>query len=178
MRSCPEVVCGGVGRDKSVLQAGTRRSREVSARIGVTSDEAENAPRLRVANGEDSHESKPPVKRRAETHTGGTQDSSTPVPERWRSRAARIWESYRPEGSNRPGTRRTAVGKAEVAHRRRSSSSCFAERAPHHLTCQPPWRERSGANQPGSPPRCEIAQVMFVRHRPRPPAHHRGPHPR
>ena len=57
MRSCPEVVCGGVGRDKSVLQAGTRRSREVSAWIGVTSDEAENAPRLRVANGEDSQES-------------------------------------------------------------------------------------------------------------------------
>ena len=86
MRSCPEAVCGGVGRDKSVLQTGTTRSREVSARIGVTSDEAENAPRLRVANGEDSPESKPPVKRRVETHTASIQDSSTPVPWRWGSR--------------------------------------------------------------------------------------------
>jgi hypothetical protein len=41
------------------------------------------------------------------------------------------------------------VGKAEVAHRPRSSSSCFAERVPRRLTCQPPWRERSGAEQPG-----------------------------
>src|SRR5262249_43078854 len=46
---------------KSVLQTGTTQSREVSARIGVTSDEAENPPRLRVANGEDSQESFPPV---------------------------------------------------------------------------------------------------------------------
>jgi hypothetical protein len=82
MRCCPEAVCGGVGRDKSVLQAGTTRSREVSARVGVTSDEAENAPRLRVANGEDSKESKPPVKHRVETHTASAQDSSAPVP--WR----------------------------------------------------------------------------------------------
>jgi hypothetical protein len=57
MCSCAEAVCGGVGRDKSVLQAGTTRSRVVPARVGVTSDEAENAPRLRVANGEDSQES-------------------------------------------------------------------------------------------------------------------------
>src|SRR5262249_60999080 len=78
MRSCPEAVCGGVGRGKSVLQTGTTRSREVSARIGVTSDEAENAPRLRVANGEDSHGSKPPVKRRAKAHTASAQDSPPP----------------------------------------------------------------------------------------------------
>jgi hypothetical protein len=69
MRSCPEVVCGGVGRDKSVLQAGTTRSREVSARIGVTSDGADNAPRLRVAIGEDSQESEPPVKRSGSRET-------------------------------------------------------------------------------------------------------------
>ena len=56
-RACPEAVCRGVGRDKSVLQTGTTRSREGSTRIGVTSDEAENAPRLRVANGDDSQES-------------------------------------------------------------------------------------------------------------------------
>src|SRR5215472_7848637 len=86
MRSCPEAVCGGVGRGKSVLQTGTRRSREVSARIGVTSDEAENAPRLRVANGEDSQESKPPMMRRAKAHTASAQDSSPPVPWRWGSR--------------------------------------------------------------------------------------------
>src|SRR5215470_7662052 len=69
-----------------MLQTGTTRSREVSARVGVTSDEAENAPRLRVANGEDSQESKPPVKRRAKTHTASLQDSAPPVPWRWGSR--------------------------------------------------------------------------------------------
>src|SRR5271169_6233900 len=37
------------------------------------------------------------------------------------------------EASNRPGTHRTAVGKAEAARIRRSSSSCFAERIPHRL---------------------------------------------
>src|SRR6516225_961889 len=91
MRSCPEAVCGGVGRGKSVLQTGTTRSREVSTRIGVTSDEAENAPRLRVANGEDSRESKPPAKRRAKTHTARPQDSSPPVPWRWGSRTGNRW---------------------------------------------------------------------------------------
>src|ERR1700730_17670693 len=99
MRSCPEAVCGGVGRDKSMLQTGTTRSREVSARVGVTSDEAEIAPRLRVANGEDSKESAPPLKRRVETHTASIQDSSTPVPWRWRSRGARIRRSHRPRDS-------------------------------------------------------------------------------
>src|SRR5262249_1169863 len=57
-----------------------------SPRVGVTSDGAENAPRLRVANGEDSQESKPPVKRRVRTHTACAQDSSPPVPWRWGSR--------------------------------------------------------------------------------------------
>jgi hypothetical protein len=63
----------GSRQGKSVLPTGTTRSREVSARIGVTSDEAENAPRLRVANGEDSQESKPPVMRRVKTHTASPQ---------------------------------------------------------------------------------------------------------
>ena len=54
------------------------------------------------------------------------------------------------EASNRPGTHRTAVGKVEAAHKRRSSSSCFAERVPHRLTCQPPWRERLRRNRPRS----------------------------
>ena len=80
----------GSRQGKSVLQTGTTRSREVSARIGVTNDEAENAPRLKVANGEDSKESEPPLKRRVRTHTASAQDSSTPVPWRWRSREARI----------------------------------------------------------------------------------------
>src|SRR5215813_14087713 len=57
-----------------------------SHRVGVTSDEAENAPRLRVANGEDPQESKPPVKRRAKTPTASPQDSAPPVPWRWGSR--------------------------------------------------------------------------------------------
>ena len=49
-------------------------------RVGVTSDGADNAPRLRVTCGEDSKESAPPLKRRANTHTASAQDSSTPVP--------------------------------------------------------------------------------------------------
>jgi hypothetical protein len=72
--------CAGevaVTNHKSVLQTGTTRSREVSARIGVTSDEAENPPRLRVTYGEDSEESGPPMKRRAKAHTASAQDSST-----------------------------------------------------------------------------------------------------
>lgn len=55
--------CAGevaVTNHQSLLQTGTARSREVSARIGVINDEAENAPRLRVLYGEDSRESKPP----------------------------------------------------------------------------------------------------------------------
>ena len=51
---------------------------------------------------------------------------------------------------NGPGTNRPAVGKAEVDHRRRNSTSCIAERVPHRLTCQPTCRERSGSEQPGS----------------------------
>ena len=70
---------------KSLLQTGTTGPGR-SPRVGVTSDEAENPPRLRVANGEDSKESEPPLTRRVKTHTAITQDSSTPVPWRWGSR--------------------------------------------------------------------------------------------
>src|SRR4051812_43534356 len=87
-------------------QAGTTRSREASARIGVTSDGAENAPRLRVAIGEDSQESNPPVKRRAKTHTASAHDISTQVPWRWRSRTARI-----------RGSQGTSAQPACIAHR-------------------------------------------------------------
>src|SRR4051794_3438067 len=81
-RARPEAVCGGVGRDKSTVANGNHAIPERSARIGVTSDEAENAPRLRVTGGEDSKESEPPLTRRVKTHTAIIQDSSTPVP--WR----------------------------------------------------------------------------------------------
>ena len=54
---------------KSLLQTGTTRSREGVPGVGVTSDEAENASRLRVPYGEDSKESKPPFTSRVETHT-------------------------------------------------------------------------------------------------------------
>src|SRR5262249_25581369 len=93
---------------KSVLQTGTTRSREVAARIGVTNDEAENPPRLlsECDSGKAAKAPKPPVKRRVKTHTASAQDSSTPVPWRWRSRAARIrggiarssWEALSPRG--------------------------------------------------------------------------------
>src|SRR5262249_45329899 len=101
--------CAGepaVTNHQSVLQTGTTRSREVAAPVGVTSEEAENAPRLRVANGEDSQESAPPLQRRVDTHTAITQDSSTPVPWRWRSRPARIRGLQRtrtfPQGLSKP----------------------------------------------------------------------------
>src|SRR5262245_23804366 len=101
-RPCPEAVCGGGGSDKSQITVahGNHTSAGRSRRIGVTSDGAENAPRLRVLYGEDSKESEPPLKRRAKTHTARTQDSSTPVPERWRSRGARIRESSRPRSAS------------------------------------------------------------------------------
>ena len=44
---------------QSLLQTGTTNPGR-SPGIGVTSDEAENAPRLRVTYGEGSEESKPP----------------------------------------------------------------------------------------------------------------------
>src|SRR5262245_32336459 len=117
--------CAGeaaVTNHKSVLQTGTTRSREVSARIGVTSDEAENAPRLRVSYGEDSLESGPPVKRRANTHTAITQDSSPPVPWRWRSRRARIRGFPRPDlssiGEASPAARALAVVSVEQGRER------------------------------------------------------------
>ena len=73
----PEAGCGGGGSDKSpsTVANGNHAMPGRSQRIGVSSAEAENAPRLRVTNGEDSKESQPPVKRRAETHTARAQDS-------------------------------------------------------------------------------------------------------
>ena len=82
---------------KSLLQTGTTNPGKRPG-IGVTSDEAENAPRLRVTYGEDFKESEPPAKRRVKTHTASAQDNSTPVPWRWRSRGARIRGSHRPSG--------------------------------------------------------------------------------
>src|ERR1700730_6291594 len=94
----PEAVCGGGGSDQSPITVanGNHAIPGRSLRVGVTSDEAENAPRLRVTYGEDSKESEPPLKRRVKTHTASAQDSSTPVPWRWRSRGARIRGSHRP----------------------------------------------------------------------------------
>src|SRR4029077_10305071 len=87
---CPEAVCGGVGREKITGANGNHALPGRGHRDGVTSDEAENAPRLRVTYGEDAKQSKPPLKRRVETHTASAQDNSAPVPWRWRSRGARI----------------------------------------------------------------------------------------
>src|SRR5262245_2756818 len=96
-RGMPEAACGGGGSDGSpiTVASGNRAIPVRSHRAGVTSDEAEDAPRLRVTYGEDSRESTPPLKHRVEAHTASAQDSSTPVPERWRSRGARIRGSHR-----------------------------------------------------------------------------------
>ena len=55
---------------KSVLRTGTTRSRDVSARIGVTSDGAETLPGSECDSGKAPTGPKPPVKRRVKTHTG------------------------------------------------------------------------------------------------------------
>ena len=63
--------CAGevaVTNHKSLLQTGTTNPGR-SPRVGVTSDEAENAPRLRVTYGEDSKESNHHSPARVETHT-------------------------------------------------------------------------------------------------------------
>ena len=77
-----EAVCGGGGRDGSPITVanGNHAIPGRSPRVGVTSEEAEDAPRLRVPCGEDAKESAPPLKRRVETHAASAQDSSTPVP--------------------------------------------------------------------------------------------------
>src|SRR6516225_8138225 len=96
-RVCRKAVCRGGGSEQSQVSvaSGNHTLLARSYRIGVTSDEAENTPRLRVTFGEDSKESVPPLTRRVNTHTATTQDSSTPVPWRWRSRGARIIGSHR-----------------------------------------------------------------------------------
>jgi hypothetical protein len=83
---CPKAVCGGVGRDKNTVANGNHTRPGRSHEVGVTTDEAENAPQLRVGYGEDSKEPKPPLKRRVKTHTVNAQDTSALVPCRWRSR--------------------------------------------------------------------------------------------
>ena len=63
--------CAGevaVTNHKSLLQTGTTNLGRRPG-IGVTSDEAENAPRLRVTCGEDSMESDHHSAARVETHT-------------------------------------------------------------------------------------------------------------
>jgi len=69
-RGMTEAVCGGGGSDKSPITVanGIHAIPGRNLRVGVTSDEAENAPRLRVTYGEDSKESEPPLKRRVKTH--------------------------------------------------------------------------------------------------------------
>jgi len=57
-----------VTNHKSLLQTGTTNPGKRPG-IGVTSDEAENAPRLRVTYGEDSMESDHHSPARVETHT-------------------------------------------------------------------------------------------------------------
>src|SRR5947209_6148990 len=96
-----------------------------SHRLGVTSDGAENAPRLRVLYGEDSQESEPPLKHRVETHTASAQGSPAPVPWRWRSRGARIRESHRPNYAA------SANGRRQQGH----SPSCPWIRAENAVGC-------------------------------------------
>src|SRR5262249_27546361 len=124
--------CAGepaVTNHQSVLQTGTTRSREVAAPVGVTSEEAENAPRLRVANGEDSQESAPPLQRRVETQTAITQDSSTQILWRWRCNEPCSYpERYLDRGTSGsllmafPGTGNKGVPSTCALYRTRASA--------------------------------------------------------
>src|SRR5262249_4266591 len=109
-------------------------------RVGVTSDGADNAPRLRVAIGEDSQESKPPVKRRANTHTASAQASSPPVPWRWRSRLARI-RGLQGTSPSQPGQRSEGISPPGSAARALSAATAAAPHDPLFflaLACCPP----------------------------------------
>ena len=66
-----KAVCGGGGSDQSQVSVanGNHAIPARGCRVGVTNDEAENPPRLKVTYGEDSEESKPPITNRVETHT-------------------------------------------------------------------------------------------------------------
>jgi hypothetical protein len=70
-RACPEAACEGGGSDNSQITVanGNHTIPGRSHRIGVTSDEAEIAPRLRVLYGEHLKKSKPPLAARVKTHT-------------------------------------------------------------------------------------------------------------
>jgi hypothetical protein len=69
-----KAVCGGGGSDYSQVSVanGNHAIPGRSLRVGVTNDEAENPPRLKVTYGEDSKESKPPITYRVITHTAKT----------------------------------------------------------------------------------------------------------
>jgi len=62
-------VCGGVGRGKVTVANGNHTIPGTSHRVAVTSDGAENAPRLKVLDGEDSQES---------SHHWSTEPTHTP----------------------------------------------------------------------------------------------------
>ena len=69
-------VCGGGGSDDSPITVanGNHAIPEGVSGFGVTNDEAENTPRLRVTYGEDSEESKPPFTSPSrDTHRQGLQ---------------------------------------------------------------------------------------------------------
>jgi len=123
-------VCGGVGREKVTVANGNHALPGRSARVGVTSDGAENAPRLRVTYGEDSQESVPPLESRVETHTASAQGSSSPVPWRWRSRGARLREL---QGTSRPPVCPAHGGELAAflswARRRSCQGHCLVGRA-------------------------------------------------
>ena len=70
----PRPCAGESAGVRSRLQTGTTRLRDGVPGIGVTSDGADNAPRLRVLYGEGSKESAPPIEAPSrDTHTARAQ---------------------------------------------------------------------------------------------------------
>ena len=79
----------------SRLQTGTTRRGERVPELGSPVMGPQTLPGSESSTGKARRSLRHQSTRRAETHTAGTQDSSTPVPERWRSRAARIRNFFR-----------------------------------------------------------------------------------
>ena len=101
----------------SRLQTGTTRLGDGVTRSGSPAMGPRTLPGSESSTGTARKRLSHQSKCRAETHTAGTQDSSTPVPERWRSRAARIWASSRPQPAGR-GRQRAEDRNTEVRFER------------------------------------------------------------
>jgi hypothetical protein len=107
-----EAECGGGGSDKSQLTVANGNHAIPGKVTGPGSPvmRPKTLPSSQCDSGKAPREPEPPLKRRVKTHTANAQGSSTPVPWRWRSRAARI------RGCDRHARASRTTQRAEVRH--------------------------------------------------------------